>query len=568
MLHSSKGNTRQPWSAQKRAAVTLCTLRRINTAGERKQREKYVGLPLKLGSPEEFRPVCEFLAQTFSEQAIVRKLGIDAIYDFKSTQEGRAEGEPGDRLSAMIRLFLDGDSLPLSLLHRLLGEGAFAAFERLDLVRQHPTEPGIWHATAALYPVEGLFIASDRPYAVKPGAGENVSPEYVYPAISGNTRRFLRALPPQPCESFLDLCSGSGTAALIAGSGYARHAWSLDITRRSTHFAEFNRLLNGVQNVTVLTGDLFDPVKGLTFDRIVAHPPYIPAAEQQMIFRDGGSDGEQITGAIIRDLPAYLRPGGMFYAVAQATDREGEPFEERIRKWLGDSSPEFDVLLLDTEVPPPDPFEQLVSARRRFKQILENKVLFSRLKVTGIFYGTILLRRHAQSQSPITSRVAQDRFSDWRLADWLLGWESDTLRPEFLQNLLNDRPKLSERMEMQVTHVNRGGTLAPERYRLQLRSPFVLDRECHPWVAVMLAGFDGATSGREAYEKLRRDEVISPEMPPEEFARMVAFFVSNGVVEVGSHALPSSEVTLVPSQRSPRNPDGKGVNGVSSTDAG
>jgi methylase of polypeptide subunit release factors len=499
-----------------------------------------VDLPLKLGTPEQFRSVREFLAESFSEEAIVRKLGINAIYDFKSTREGRVEQAPEDRLTLMIRLFLDCDSLPVRSLHQLLGSEMLAAFQTLDLVRRHPIEPGIWYATVALYPVEGLFTASDRPYPAKPDAGETVSPEYVYPAISSNTRRFLRALPPHPCENFLDLCSGSGAAALVAASGYARHAWSLDITQRSTHFAEFNRMLNGIENVTVLTGDLFQPVEGLTFDRIVAHPPYVPAAEQQMIFRDGGSDGEQITAAIIRDLPAHLSPGGTFYAVAQATDREGEPFEERVRKWLGDYSPEFDVVLVDTEVPPPDPFEQLVSARRRFKQILENKFLFSRLKVTGIFYGTILLRRHTQTQIPITSRVAQDRRSDWRLADWLLRWESDTLSPTFLEALLQHRPKLSERLEMQVTHVNRGGTLVPERYRLQLRSPFVLDRECHPWVAVMLAGFNGETSGNEAYQKLRREEVISPEMPPEEFARMIAFFVSNGLVEVESHALPAS----------------------------
>lgn len=497
-------------------------------------------LPLKLGTSEQFRAVREFLQSSFSEEKITCKLGIEAIYDFKSVREGRSYSEPEDRLSAAIRLFLDCDSLPAAILNVFLGEQIFSVLRELDVVRQHPNQQELWYATAALYPVEGLFIASDRPFAVRPEIGETVSPEYVYPSISSNTRRFLRALPPHPCEEFLDLCSGSGAAALIAGAGYARHAWALDITHRSTHFAAFNRLLNNVENVTVVNGDLFQPVAGRTFDRIVAHPPYVPAAEQQMIFRDGGSDGEQITAAIIRKLPSYLRPGGHFYAVAQATDREGEPFEQRIRRWLDAASPEFDVLLVETEVPPPDPFEQLLSARRRFKQILENKFLFSQLKVTGIFYGTIILRRHAGAQLPVTTRVTQDRFSNWRLADWLLGWELDALRPEFLAELLQKCPKLSERTEMQVTHVNRGGALVPERYRVQLRSPFVLDRECHPWVAVMLAGFSGEISAQEAYEKLRRDEVVSSEMPPDEFARMVAFFISSGLLELESHALPRS----------------------------
>jgi hypothetical protein len=32
--------------------------------------------------------------------------------------------------------------------------------------------------------------------------------------------------------------------------------------------------------------------------------------------------------------------------------------------------------------------------------------------------------------------------------------------------------------------------------------------------------------------------VISGEMPPEEFARMIAFFVSSGLLEIESHVLP------------------------------
>ena len=320
----------------------------------------------------------------------------------------------------MIRLFLDCDSVGGDVLKRLWASRCF----RLS-------GNSIWSASIPKRPISGthrrLVSGGGRVYRIRPAVcnpsgcrTDTVSPDYVYPAISSNTRRFLRALPPQPCDAFLDLCSGSGAAALIAASGYARHAWSLDITPRSTHFAEFNRLLNGIENVTVLNGDLFQPVIGRTFDRIAAHPPYVPAAEQQMIFRDGGSDGEQITAAIIREIPSYLRAGGAFYAVAQATDREGEPFEERVRKWLGAASSDFDVVLVETEVPPPNPFEQLLSARRRFKQILENKFLFSQLKVTGIFYGTILLRRHKGAQTPITTRVAQDRLSNWRLAEWLI----------------------------------------------------------------------------------------------------------------------------------------------------
>ena len=49
--------------------------------------------------------------------------------------------------------------------------------------------------------------------------------------------------------------------------------------------------------MTVVEGDMYAPVEGLTFDRIVTHPPYIPAKQTGLIFRDGGEDGEQIIRA-------------------------------------------------------------------------------------------------------------------------------------------------------------------------------------------------------------------------------------------------------------------------------
>jgi tRNA1(Val) A37 N6-methylase TrmN6 len=38
----------------------------------------------------------------------------------------------------------------------------------------------------------------------------------VYHAVTVNTCHFLETLPNEPCDSFLDLCSGSGVAALLA----------------------------------------------------------------------------------------------------------------------------------------------------------------------------------------------------------------------------------------------------------------------------------------------------------------------------------------------------------------
>src|SRR5262249_30026279 len=149
-----------------------------------------------------------------------------------------------------------------------------------------PGQPDLYYGTVFLYPVASLYIASDRGMAIDK-SDITSEREVVYPAITTNTRRFLDSLPETPCEDLLDLCSGSGIAAFVGAVHYARQAWSCDLAERSVRFAEFNRRLNGIENVTCLQGDLYRPVVDLTFDRIVAHPPYVPSEGQEVLFRDG-----------------------------------------------------------------------------------------------------------------------------------------------------------------------------------------------------------------------------------------------------------------------------------------
>src|SRR5690606_29151931 len=147
-------------------------------------------------------------------------------------------------------------------------------------------------------------IASDLDSGA-PGASDPDSleqPDFVFSAITSLTGTFLSQLPDAPCERCLELCAGTGTAALAAAK-QAGHVWATDLTARSTRFAEFNARLNNLQNVTAVQGDLYEPVLGLTFDRIVAHPPYVPATETQMVYRDGGEDGEQVIRGILQGLP-------------------------------------------------------------------------------------------------------------------------------------------------------------------------------------------------------------------------------------------------------------------------
>ena len=96
-----------------------------------------------------------------------------------------------------------------------------------------------------------------------------------------------------------------------------------------------------------------DSVAGQTFDRIVAHPPYVPALSQSQVFRDAGEAGESVLEQIVAGLPDHLRSGGTFVSVSAGWDTTEGPFEERIRRWLGDYTGEFDVILAEEQAMSP-----------------------------------------------------------------------------------------------------------------------------------------------------------------------------------------------------------------------
>ena len=275
-------------------------------------------------------------AAGYSEQAVCDRLDLQQIFDFRLQGAPYLEQDPADALGMLIRLLMECGPVSREATPGLPWEEMRA----LGLVKPHASQTGTWVSTAMLYPVRGLYIASDRTRNLATGGPP--PDDFVYPALIANTGLFLSLIQSGPCAAFLDLCSGTGVAALDAARSGAREAWAFDLTERCAHYAEFNRRLNGLWNVTPGCGDLYEPGPGVTYDRIVAHPPYMPVYRPHMIFDSGGQDGEQIVRRIIEGLPEHLRPGGRFHALTMGTDRS-EPFEKRLRRWLGEAEGEFDV---------------------------------------------------------------------------------------------------------------------------------------------------------------------------------------------------------------------------------
>jgi release factor glutamine methyltransferase len=118
-----------------------------------------------------------------------------------------------------------------------------------------------------------------------------------------------------------DVGTGSGCVAVaIARSLERATLYATDIRFEALAVADINRRKHGVSDrVHVCQGDLFEALHG-PVDIIVSNPPYIETSEirhlQPEVRReppsalDGGADGLEITGRLLRDAPAYIRAGG------------------------------------------------------------------------------------------------------------------------------------------------------------------------------------------------------------------------------------------------------------------
>ncbi|MGW0812197.1 HemK2/MTQ2 family protein methyltransferase [Streptomyces viridiviolaceus] len=120
----------------------------------------------------------------------------------------------------------------------------------------------------------------------------------------------------------LDVGTGTGALALAAARLGCR-VTAVDVSRRAVYAARLNAARAGLR-VRVLRGNLFDPVRGESFDLVLANPPYVPAPGGGRRPRgaarawDAGHDGRLVLDRICREAPAMLSPGGVLLLVQSA----------------------------------------------------------------------------------------------------------------------------------------------------------------------------------------------------------------------------------------------------------
>src|SRR5581483_6121649 len=141
-------------------------------------------LPLLIGSADQFAALRSLLERLgYTESAICRRVGIQSIFQFRTIREDRKTGlEMNDALDALIRLLMDEEVLSEAEL-RLLPPGTLESMAGLGVVQELGRSAPAWFATVVLYPVAGLYVASDRTFLPGETEARDLPADAVYAAI-------------------------------------------------------------------------------------------------------------------------------------------------------------------------------------------------------------------------------------------------------------------------------------------------------------------------------------------------------------------------------------------------
>ena len=258
----------------------------------------------------------------YSEAGIVDLLGDDAYSGGVEDVPVNERMLPDTKLATVVRAFFLLRPVPLDDAVAALGRDAVDA---LEVARLADVDDEVV-PRARILPVDDLYVAAD-------GFSRDLDDPSDYVAAYTPTARLLDTLTPRRrVARALDVGTGSGIHALRAAA-HADQVVATDVNPRALEFTRLNAALNGLTNIEVRNGSLFEPVHGETFDLITCNAPYVVSPERRWTYRDAGGTADEVSERVVAESAAHLAEGGFAtMLVSWVAADEDEP-DERVVAW-------------------------------------------------------------------------------------------------------------------------------------------------------------------------------------------------------------------------------------------
>jgi len=138
-----------------------------------------------------------------------------------------------------------------------------------------------------------------------------VSEDVFNPKFYFTSEFMARHIEVSPDDEVLDMGTGSGIQAIIAGQK-AKRVVAVDINPEAVRYARRNVQVNNLEDkVTVLEGDLFEPLTyGERFDIIIFTPPYMEGFPGSYLDFALYDPGKRLIRRFFSEARGYLKDGG------------------------------------------------------------------------------------------------------------------------------------------------------------------------------------------------------------------------------------------------------------------
>lgn len=137
----------------------------------------------------------------------------------------------------------------------------------------------------------------------------------------------------RPGDSVLEIGTGTGIVAMYA-SRMTDKITVTDINFDAVELAEHNFKKNDIENIEILFGNLFEPLKNRKFDVILFNTPYLPTENGDVIDDnlnyafDGGLNGRKVIDKFLDEVKNHLNEKGIVQIIQSSLSGNEETLKK------------------------------------------------------------------------------------------------------------------------------------------------------------------------------------------------------------------------------------------------